>query len=137
MRTELTVAAIVLLLAGCSEQPQQSQPSTAGQATRNNQSEPGTAAGPGGLQGPAGPQGPPGPQGPAGPTGEPGTVVRFAEFSCDSVRCTFTCSEGERILNAYALGATGTLAYESDASVVYRQQRRGRATKIVLVCGRG
>jgi hypothetical protein len=63
--------------------------------------------------------------------------VRFAEFSCESARCTFNCSEGERIVNAFAPGAAGTITYENEASVVYRQQGRTRANKIVLVCARG
>src|SRR5262245_40137502 len=123
------------MLAGCSEQPQRSQPSTAGQRSPD-QHERVEAGGPPGPQGPAGPEGPPGPQGPPGPPGPEGpagaqaTSIRFAEFSCEGLRCSFHCEEGERLVNAFAPGAPGTVTYENEASVVYQQQRRGRPSKV-------
>jgi hypothetical protein len=53
------------------------------------------------------------------------------------VRCSFHCDEGERIVNAFAPGASGTFAYQDEASVIYRQPRKGRPTKVLLVCDRG
>ena len=129
-------AAIAVLLVGCSEQPRQSEPSAVGQGTSADHSE----AGPAGAQGPAGPPGPPGPEGPRGPPGPPGTQasgLHFAEFSCDGVQCSFHCNEGERIVNAFAPGASGTFTYQDEASVTFRQQRRGRPTKVRLVCDQG
>jgi collagen triple helix repeat protein len=134
--------AIALLLLGCSEQPRQSEPSTVGQRTSDDRHEAGPPgprgpAGDQGLQGPPGPEGPPGSKGPAGPPGPPGLQangLRFAEFSCGSVRCSFRCGEGERIVNAFAPGASGTFSYEDEASVIYRQ-RRGQPAKVLLVCG--
>ena len=137
--------AIALLLMGCSEQVQQSEPSTVGQRTSTDHNEPAPfgpqgPAGPEGPQGPAGAQGPPGPEGPPGPPGPPGTQVsglRFAEFSCETARCSFQCDEGERIVNAFAPGASGTFTFENETSVIYGEPRKGRSTKVLLVCGRG
>jgi hypothetical protein len=129
----LLSAAMALLLVGCSEQPRQSEPTTVGQGTSADHSE----VGPPGPQGPAGPQGLPGPEGPPGPPGPPAAQasrLHFNELSCEGVRCSFHCDEGERIVNAFAPGASGTFTYQDGASVIYRQPRVGRAIKVVLVC---
>jgi hypothetical protein len=135
MRDNVVVIAFAaLLLSGCGQES--AERSTTGQAAPGNQSEPVREAGPPGPQGPQGAQGPPGPPGPPGPAGSAGANVRFAEFSCDSARCTFSCDAGERILNAYAHSPPGSFAYEDDSTVIYRPARRGRTGKIVLVCVR-
>jgi hypothetical protein len=125
----LTVVA--LLVAACSEQP--AERSTTGQAP-TDQREPAGTSGPPGPRGPEGPQGPAGPQGAAGPPGAPGVSVRFVESSCETGRCTISCEQDERILNAYVHGSAGNLVYEDDTTVVYRPSRRGRSTKIVVAC---
>ena len=121
-----TVTIAALFIAACSEQP--AERSTTGQATTNDEREPARGAGP------AGPPGPEGPQGPAGSPGPPGISVRFAESTCETARCTISCDEGERILNAYAHGSAGNLVYQDDNTVVYRPTRRGQSAKIVLAC---
>jgi hypothetical protein len=123
-----TVTIAVLFMGACSEKP--SEQSTTGQPATNDEKKPAN------ISGPPGPEGRQGPAGPAGPPGPPGVNVRFTESTCDTARCTISCTEGERILNAYAHGAAGNLVYEDDSTVVYRFARRGRSTKIVLACVR-
>jgi hypothetical protein len=98
--------------------------------------------GPLSLQGPPGPPGPPGapgaqgPIGPAGPTGAPapaGSSIRFAEFGCATVFCSFSCNDGERLLNAYALTPGGAFTFEDDRRVTFRPVRRP-SNKVVLAC---
>jgi hypothetical protein len=125
------VTVVALFVAACTEQP--AERSTTGQAP-TAQREPAATSAPPGPQGPEGPQGPAGPQGAAGPPGPPGVSVRFVESSCETRRCTISCEQDERILNAYAHGSAGNLVYEDDTTVVYRPSRRGGSTKIVLAC---
>jgi hypothetical protein len=61
------------------------------------------------------------------------TSIRFAEFGCGSPVCTASCDAGERIANAFMLGADATFTYDSDRSVTVRPVRVP-SNKIVLVC---
>src|SRR5262245_2771087 len=134
MRISLAAAAAVaaLILSGCSQEP--AERSTEGQAPVNDKAETARAPAPAGPPGPQGPQGPAGPTGPAGPAG---ANLRFAESTCEATRCPVACNQGERIVNAFAPGASGTFIYDTESSATYRQSRRREPTKIVLVCVRG
>jgi hypothetical protein len=105
-----------LLLASCSES----------QAPRGEKGEQGPS-------GPAGTAGPPGPPGSPGPAGIAGTAIRLTEVECRET-CEVACETNERILNAYAMRAGGTLTYEDDNSARFRAQRRGASVRIVLAC---
>lgn len=87
-------------------------------------------------KGPKGDPGAAGPAGPAGPPGPPGpsVAIRFAEFACQQPACSATCDQNERLLNAYAVNSTGTIAINDDRSVTYRPPRTGRSGKLVLAC---
>ena len=119
------VGMAALVLSSCSERPAEQAPT--GQAAENRA---GPAPGPQGPPGPAGPPGPPGSAGPpgppgsAGPPGPTGAGVRFVESACGETRCTASCAEGERILSAHFQGSGGTLVYENELTVTYRQPRR-------------
>jgi hypothetical protein len=60
-------------------------------------------------------------------------TIRFVEFGCASAACTVGCDAGERILNAYMLGAGATFTYENDTTMTVRPPRLP-SSKIVVVC---
>ena len=74
----------------------------------------------------------PGPPRPAGPTG--GTVIRFVDGECRQI-CTVACEANERILNAFAIGPTGSFVFEEDEDrATFRPQRQGASVRVVLAC---
>jgi hypothetical protein len=87
--------------------------------------------------GPAGPQGPRGPQGPQGEKGEQGTPgnagIRTVSDPCRK-RYTLTCSENERVLNAYVVKGAGTVMHTSEQSVDFDTRRQGGAGPALNFC---
>ena len=79
-------------------------------------------------QGPRGPAGSPGPAGPPG-----GTIIRFIDGECRQI-CTVACEANERILNAFAMGPTGTFVFEESNRATFLPQRQGASVKVVLAC---
>jgi hypothetical protein len=69
--------------------------------------------------------------GPAGPTG--GTVIRFVDGECRQI-CTVACEANERILNAFAIGPTGSFVFEDENRATFRPQRQGASVRVVLAC---
>jgi hypothetical protein len=51
--------------------------------------------------------------------------VRFVTSQCAQATCTASCDENERILNAYAVGAGGTIVYTSERQVTFQPTKRG------------
>jgi hypothetical protein len=84
--------------------------------------------------GPAGPQGPQGPQGEKGEQGTPGNAgIRTVSDPCPK-RCTLTCSENERVLNAYVVKGAGTVTHTSEQSVDFDARRQAGAGPALIFC---
>ena len=84
--------------------------------------------------GPAGPQGPRGPQGPQGEKGEQGTPGNAVVSDPCRKRYTLTCSENERVLNAYVVKGAGTVMHTSEQSVDFDTRRQGGAGPALNFC---
>jgi len=109
----IAAAALAALLCGCSG------------------SQPEAQAGP---PGPAGPQGPQGPQGEKGEPGPPGNAgIRTISDPCPK-HCTLTCSDNERVLNAYVVKGTGAVAHTSEQSVDFDTRRQAGAGPALVFC---
>jgi len=82
-------------------------------------------------------EGPPGAAQPPGipdPAGLPrGTVIRFVDGECRQI-CTVACEANERILNAFAIGPTGSFVFEDENRATFRPQRQGASVRVVLAC---
>jgi Collagen triple helix repeat (20 copies) len=103
--TLLTVAALALCVAACSEGVQGPK----GEAGPPGPAGPAGAPGQKGADGPAGPAGSAGPPGPQGPQGAPspqaaagaGAAIRVVSGTCDAASCVVACNKGEILLTAY------------------------------------
>ena len=115
MKLCASIAAVVLaaLLCGCSGD------------------EPAAQAGPAGPQGPQGPLGPQGDRGDQGPPGNAG--IRTVSDPCPK-RCTLTCSDNERVLNAYVVKGAGTVTHTSEQSVDFDTRRQAGAGPALIFC---
>lgn len=79
----------------------------------------------------AGPQGPQGDRGDQGPPGNAG--IRTVSDPCPK-RCTLTCSDNERVLNAYVVKGAGTVTHTSEQSVDFDTRRQAGAGPALIFC---
>jgi hypothetical protein len=112
MKPHASIVAIALtaLLAGCSGD------------------QPAAQAGP---AGPAGPQGTKGEKGEQGPPGN--STIRTVSDPCPK-HCTLTCSDNERVLNAYVVKGAGVVTHTSEQSVDFDTRRQAGAGPALVFC---
>jgi Collagen triple helix repeat (20 copies) len=90
--------------------------------------------GPTGPRGPAGPQGPTGPQGSQGEQGIPGILaIRAVSDPCPQ-SCTLTCSDNERVLNAYVVGRSKAPIHTSEQAVDFDNRGARGAGPAMIFC---
>ena len=91
-------------------------------------------AGQAGPPGPPGAQGPQGPQGEKGEQGAPGNVaIRTVSDPCPK-RCTLTCSDNERVLNAYVVKGAGVVTHTTEQSIDFDTRRQVGAGPAIIFC---
>jgi len=87
-----------------------------------------------GPPGATGPQGPPGSQGTQGKQGEPGNLaIRIVSDPCPQ-RCTLSCSDNERVLNAYVVRSSKAPSYTSEKTVDFNNRGASGAGPAVVAC---
>jgi hypothetical protein len=93
-----------------------------------------------GQEGPSGPRGPAGPQGPVGPAGSPGEkgdpgnlAIRVVSDPCPQ-RCTLSCAENERVLNAYVVGGSSNPIHTNEQTVDFDNRRSRGAGPALIFC---
>ena len=90
--------------------------------------------GPQGSSGPAGPTGPPGPQGAKGEQGAPGNLaIRMVSDPCPD-RCTLSCSDNERVLNAYVVRGSRAPNPTGEQTVDFNNKGARGAGPAVIFC---
>ena len=93
-----------------------------------------------GQEGPTGPRGPAGPQGPAGPLGAQGEqgapgnlAIRAVSDPCPQ-SCTLSCSDNERVLNAYVVGRSKAPIHTSEQTVDFDNRGARGAGPATIFC---
>ena len=90
--------------------------------------------GPTGPRGPGGPQGPAGTQGSQGEQGAPGNLaIRAVSDPCPQ-SCTLSCSDNERVLNAYVVGRSKAPIHTSEQTVDFDNRGARGAGPATIFC---